>query len=238
MLLTSIVVVFAILKEADGPYQKAKLFKKNGLWSIDDGDYLNAFAGWVVNTPGIPSRANYDAALMFTGLGADHDSDVGCPHGNMMWMNIPGLNSAYSHKVWEYSECSIAAFKNTLAKSACVKDEATYYDKNDYDNYNKLYPGQIYSPEEQCKIAFGQKSYTCKVPSPDKICVHLSCYNPSIRYCDSQIAADGTPCETGDKAQRLLRRERPLAFHPPAVTPTFVKNCTRFTSTKRGSVLT
>ncbi|KAK3608697.1 hypothetical protein CHS0354_027747 [Potamilus streckersoni] len=132
-------------------------------------------------------------------LGADHDSDVGCPRGNIMGMSVPGLNTAYSHQAWEYSKCSIDAFGKTLPRKSCVKDEATYYDKNEYDNYNKLYPGQIYSPEEQCKIAFGQNSYRCKVPPPDKICLSLSCYKPLLGYCGSQIAADGTPCGTGNK---------------------------------------
>ncbi|KAK3608693.1 hypothetical protein CHS0354_027743, partial [Potamilus streckersoni] len=121
-------------------------------------------------------------------LGADHDSDVGCPKGNMMWMNIPGLYKEYSHKVWEYSECSIDAFQKLLAKKSCVKDEATYYDKNEYDNYNKLYPGQIYSRDEQCKIIFGQNSYSCKFPSLDKICLYLPCYNTRNGNCDNQIA--------------------------------------------------
>ncbi|KAK3596708.1 hypothetical protein CHS0354_025005 [Potamilus streckersoni] len=227
---------------ADGPYTNEQLFKSNEVWSIDGLDYLSAFADWVVNTSGIPSRSEFDVALMLAGynlfgssgisylrtvctefgvaiikeagyfntmivashelghnLGADHDSNVGCSRGNIMWMNLPRLMNKYSHRAWEFSNCSIDAFDETLAQKSCVKDEATFYNKEDYDNYNKLYPGQIYSPEEQCKIAFGQNSYRCSIPKPNKICVSLKCYNPQNGYCSSQIAADGTQCGTGNK---------------------------------------
>ncbi|KAK3596724.1 hypothetical protein CHS0354_025020 [Potamilus streckersoni] len=274
-------VITVVKKEADGPYKKGNPFKQNGMWSINDDYYLDAFADWLQNTPGIPSRSNYDAALMFTGynldgssgiayvravctgygvaiiteagyfntmivashelahsLGAFHDESVGCPRGNMMWMNIPGLDTEYSHKVWEYSECSINAFKNTLAQKSCVKDEATYYDKNDYDNYNKLYPGQIYSPEEQCKIAFGKNSYRCNVPPPDKVCLSLSCHKPLHGYCESQITADGTPCGTGNKwCIDGLCVSKPSGVTTPKPTTTTVKGPKTPSSTRAPSTL-
>ncbi|KAK3608698.1 hypothetical protein CHS0354_027748 [Potamilus streckersoni] len=59
--------IIVVQKRADGPYKNAKLFKQNGIWSVDDEEYLDAFANWVKNTPGIPSRSDYDAAIMFTG---------------------------------------------------------------------------------------------------------------------------------------------------------------------------
>ncbi|KAK3596704.1 hypothetical protein CHS0354_025000 [Potamilus streckersoni] len=234
--------ITVVKNEADGPYEKAKLFKEDGMLSINDLDYLSAFADWVVEAPGIPSRSDFDVALMLTGynligssgisylrtvcteygvaitkemgyfhtmivashelghnLGADHDSVVGCPRGNIMWMNLRELMNQYSHMAWEFSKCSIDAFEKTLAQNSCVKDEATFYDEEEYDNYNKFYPGQIYSPEDQCKIAFGQDSYICSIPTPDKICVSLKCYNPQNRFCSNLVAADGTQCGTGNE---------------------------------------
>ncbi|KAK3586261.1 hypothetical protein CHS0354_004369 [Potamilus streckersoni] len=135
-------------------------------------------------------------------------------------------------------EINILSSEVKARDRACVKDEATYYDKNEYDNYNKLYPGQIYSPEEQCKIAFGQKSYRCKVPSPDKICVYLSCYNPNIGYCESQIAADGTQCGTGNKwcieGACVLK---PSGVTTPKPTTTTVKGPNTPSSTRAPSSL-
>ncbi|KAL3863606.1 hypothetical protein ACJMK2_005357 [Sinanodonta woodiana] len=224
-------------KVENGPYTDAKIVKKDGKLYVDDGDYLNAFANWVVNTPGIPSRSDIDYAMILSGfilfaglayvgrvcsnrgaalvtekgyfntmivashelahgLGAYHDVDVGCQKGNIMGMNIPGLKYEYSHKPWEFSECSIDAFSKTLAKRPCVNDEATFYNKDDYDNYNKLYPGEIYSTDEQCKIAFGPDSYECDIPDPNTICLSLPCYNTRRDFCDDLIAADGTQCGT------------------------------------------
>ncbi|KAL3847133.1 hypothetical protein ACJMK2_018063 [Sinanodonta woodiana] len=47
-------------------------------------------------------------------LGAGHDTDVGCPKGNIMGMNLPNLVHEYSHKSWGFSDCSIDAFENFL----------------------------------------------------------------------------------------------------------------------------
>ncbi|KAK3608694.1 hypothetical protein CHS0354_027744 [Potamilus streckersoni] len=170
-------------------------------------------------------------------LGADHDFKyAGCPRGNMMWMNIPGLYTKYSHKAWEYSECSIDAFGKTLAQKSCVKDKATYYDKNEYENYNKLYLGQIYSPDEQCKIIFGQNSYSCKVSTPDKICLSLWCYNTRNGGCDSHIAADGTPC--GNKwCIDGLCVSKPSGITTPKPTTTTVKGPKTPSSTRAPSTL-
>ncbi|KAL3847129.1 hypothetical protein ACJMK2_018059, partial [Sinanodonta woodiana] len=129
-------------------------------------------------------------------LGADDDQRVGCPEGNIMGMYFPDLVHGFSHKQWEFSECSIAYFDNYLSKQSCVKDKATFIE--DYDNYNTNYPGQMYNAEQQCKIAYGLDSYRCNVPELEKICVSLSCYNPRYGMCDTNVAADGTQCGTGN----------------------------------------
>ncbi|KAL3846773.1 hypothetical protein ACJMK2_017732 [Sinanodonta woodiana] len=235
--------ITVIKKVKNGPYTDAKIIERQGQLHIDDGDYLNAFADWVVNTPGIPSRSDIDYAMMLTGyvhiyinlfsiaymgavcrksgvalateagyfktmivashelahgLGAKHDVQVGCQKGNIMGMKLPALVKSYSHQAWEFSECSIDAFSKTLAERPCVYDEATFYNKDEYDNYNKHYPGEIYSTDEQCKIAFGPNSYECYIPDPDKICLSLPCYNTRRHYCVKLFAADGTQCGTGN----------------------------------------
>ncbi|KAL3847132.1 hypothetical protein ACJMK2_018062 [Sinanodonta woodiana] len=129
-------------------------------------------------------------------LGADEDEEVGCPKGNIMGMDLPNLVHVYSHKSWEFSECSIADFEKYLSEQSCVKDKATFIE--DYDNYNTLYPGHMYNAEQQCKIAYGLDSYRCKVPKLEKICVSLSCYNPTNGNCERDVAADGTQCGRGE----------------------------------------
>ncbi|KAL3847127.1 hypothetical protein ACJMK2_018057, partial [Sinanodonta woodiana] len=132
-------------------------------------------------------------------FGAYHDNVEGCPEGSIMWWHLANTVNTDTMKAWTFSECSIDVFEKQLAEKSCVQDKATFFDKEDYDNYNKLYPGQIYSIEEQCKIAYGPDSRTCGKRKKAKICASLSCYDPQTDDCYSQLAADGTECGTGNK---------------------------------------
>lgn len=42
-------------------------------------------------------------------------------------------------------------------------DPVDYYDKEEYLQNVKILPGEIYSPEEQCKLAWGAESSVCSV---------------------------------------------------------------------------
>ncbi|KAL3847131.1 hypothetical protein ACJMK2_018061 [Sinanodonta woodiana] len=173
-------------------------------------------------------------------LGADEDEEVGCPSGNIMGMDQPNLLHEYSHKPWEFSECSIADFEKYLSEQSCVKDKATFIE--DYDNYNTNYPGQMYDAEQQCKIGFGLDSYICDasiiiiylfVPKLEKICVSLYCYNPTNGNCGRNIAADGTQCGTGNmwciEGQCVSKCKKTPT---PKSTTTTVKGTTIPSSTK------
>ncbi|KAL3846772.1 hypothetical protein ACJMK2_017731 [Sinanodonta woodiana] len=129
-------------------------------------------------------------------LGASHDTDVGCPEGNIMGMEVTNVGHEYSHESLEFSDCSIDAFEKFLPEKSCLKNKATFID--DYANYNTLYPGQMYNAEQQCKIAYGIYSYRCHIPEQDKVCVSLECYMPRKGFCSRDIAADGTQCGSAD----------------------------------------
>ncbi|KAL3847050.1 hypothetical protein ACJMK2_017980, partial [Sinanodonta woodiana] len=191
--------ITVLKNEADEPYKTAKLFYENGMLSINDNAYLRAFSDFVLNTPGMPSQSDVDHTMMLTGLGAKHDDEVGCSQGNIMWTTLLNAGNEYSHKAWEFSDCSINAFENILVNKSCVQEAATFNNKIEYDHYNKLYPGQIYSAEEQCKIAFVPYSRRCRSPFPNHECLAFSCYNPKKNVCIIQAAANGTQCRKGNK---------------------------------------
>ena len=82
--------------------------------------------------------------------------------------------------------------------------------------YPKELPGQFYSPNEQCKMLFGEKATACPIPQYNT-CSILWCEKDEgagNRVCVSKNfrRADGTPCGNGMEChlgECLLTREKP-----------------------------
>ncbi|KAL3886923.1 hypothetical protein ACJMK2_026880, partial [Sinanodonta woodiana] len=65
--------------------------------------------------------------------------------------------------------------------------------------YTKLFLGDLYSADDQCTIAYGQRSYVCRAlynsTHPySAMCKRLECYDPHKNTCYQLDAGDHTPC--------------------------------------------
>ncbi|KAL3861513.1 hypothetical protein ACJMK2_007542, partial [Sinanodonta woodiana] len=103
-------------------------------------------------------------------LGAVHDTAVhsrecNAKYGYIMEPVIAIFDPKveYSKKPWEFSKCSIEAFKRTLANKNCV-GKKYYYPENEFEHWNKILstlPGQVYTPSMQCQLILGRGSAHC-----------------------------------------------------------------------------
>ncbi|XP_053383930.1 uncharacterized protein LOC123536674 isoform X5 [Mercenaria mercenaria] len=133
-------------------------------------------------------------------LGSPHDGKneaADCPPSDHFMMD-PYLktfyeNTPYTRNPWRFSDCTVNIFKSKLPSVTCLgSDNVVFYDKAEYDAFNELAPGEVFTPDDQCKMAKGETSYSCKSDEDESICLKLTChYNGGCYYYP---AAYGTPC--------------------------------------------
>lgn len=103
---------------------------------------------------------------MFLSLGAEHDGIKGSKCDE--WQNFimaPKFISYNQHNSWRFSNCSIYQIKEFLKyyeNNYCLLD-TTSIDENDQGQITKVYPGQIYDVNDQCKMLHGNFSSACMV---------------------------------------------------------------------------
>jgi len=93
----------------------------------------------------------------------------------------------------KWSSCSAEYIEDLFEQRLgdCLSDvprESTY-------KLDGTLPGTIYDGDYQCRLAFGESSATCKIPT-DKFCQKLWCQSNDTSRClsNTQAAADGTSC--------------------------------------------
>ncbi|XP_046562822.1 mucin-5AC-like [Haliotis rubra] len=67
----------------------------------------------------------------------------------------------------------------------------------DAPNVTDVMPGEVYDPDEQCRLLYGVQSYYCFNDaglSHRDICKRMPCYGPSQGQCFYSYAAEGTTC--------------------------------------------
>ncbi|XP_046553733.1 A disintegrin and metalloproteinase with thrombospondin motifs 19-like [Haliotis rubra] len=103
---------------------------------------------------------------------------------------------------WRFSSCSMQQmanfFENKLkqGRQSCLLNHTP-----SVPTVNSPAPGQLFSPDQQCKHIGGQMSYYCKGPSfstVSDICTSMFCYkstgNENQIRCNEHHGADGTSC--------------------------------------------
>ncbi|XP_067665301.1 uncharacterized protein [Haliotis asinina] len=116
--------------------------------SIIEQDYSASVGATAAHELGHSLSAVHDGTLMA----------MGCPAADNYIMSnklFNPTNNATASRPWEFSSCSVAAFRNYLARVYCARETG----KMVSPVTTKLVPGQVYSSDIQCKLALGNESY-------------------------------------------------------------------------------
>ncbi|KAK3582132.1 hypothetical protein CHS0354_017243 [Potamilus streckersoni] len=135
-------------------------------------------------------------------LGSRNDGEIGsqnCDARNEFIMShyqqqvTPGM--PYNRNNHMFSHCSVAAFKETLNAKQCLTDPGIVYNQQEYTNYLKTLPGELYTPNVQCHLIMGRSSISC-MTAPENICRFMRCTDPKTGACIQSYysAAMGTDC--------------------------------------------
>ncbi|KAL5007656.1 hypothetical protein ScPMuIL_016462 [Solemya velum] len=138
------------------------------------------------------------------GLGAVHDGENNqCSSGDRYIMAGFGYGTVPVDKrlhQWHFSPCSTAYFRDFIEKS--VSNGATCLTESisapGIPDVSSEIPGQTYSPDEQCRMIWGQNSYYCRgkeFGNASTICTSMYCRDPnSVNECVLHTAVRGTTC--------------------------------------------
>ncbi|XP_074606449.1 A disintegrin and metalloproteinase with thrombospondin motifs 6-like [Acropora palmata] len=124
-------------------------------------------------------------------LGAQHD---GAGNTCVNKKNIMATQASGKQTAFEWSSCSRNAINAFLSgdHSSCLKDKP-----QKAVTLPQRLPGEIYTADDQCSRAFGDKSHICSAPfAKEKICLQLWCVKPETGMCTThhEPAAEGTIC--------------------------------------------
>lgn len=100
-----------------------------------------------------------------------------------------------------YLLCSYFSGLNLRTYTSSAKCLLNTPEKNQSELFDAetVYPGQIYTPMDQCRMIYGNEATLCKAEIAN-ICSRLSCRaNFSSTECiySSYGSAEGTPCGSG-----------------------------------------
>ncbi|XP_068695608.1 A disintegrin and metalloproteinase with thrombospondin motifs 6-like [Montipora foliosa] len=124
-------------------------------------------------------------------LGAQHD---GAANPCVDRKNIMATKASGKQTAFEWSSCSRRAIHAFLSGdgSSCLNDKP-----RKAVTLPKRLPGEVYTADDQCSRAFGDKSHLCSAPFlQEKICLQLWCVKPETGMCTThhEPAAEGTNC--------------------------------------------
>ncbi|XP_069132079.1 uncharacterized protein [Argopecten irradians] len=135
-------------------------------------------------------------------LGALHDGENnGCTSSNRYIMASSGYGPIPPEKrlnQWKFSSCTVDYFRefiNNLTRIGytCLSDS--------YENVgvsSTEVPGQLFNPDEQCRLIWGPTSYLCRgyeFGNASSICTAMYCRDPATDSdCVLHYAARGTSC--------------------------------------------
>ncbi|XP_052262899.1 uncharacterized protein LOC127866424 [Dreissena polymorpha] len=190
------------------------------LYSVDSGAIDKRTAGYarvgsvchidsvsVVEDHGGFQGINAAAHELGHGLGGRHDgvSNACDPADQYIMTAHGGFESASTRtNPWRFSSCSMNYFKqyiSTLPRANCLTDPVNLFDRTEFLQYVEQYPGQDFTPNEQCQDILGLDSFYGwgqELGTFSSICSEMSCKVPgSASSYRVYKAATGTSC--GDK---------------------------------------
>ncbi|CAL1534736.1 unnamed protein product [Lymnaea stagnalis] len=142
-------------------------------------------------------------------LSANHDGDYNScsslDHYIMAWSLIHD-SDATKLNPWKFSICSITYFTNYIQQQvdtpfgkACL--ETSLRERSVLPDVSNRLLGQEILPDEQCRMAYGEKSEYCRGSEFGKvsdICTTMFCLNPvNTNFCYKYLALHGTTCGSG-----------------------------------------
>ncbi|XP_046377037.2 uncharacterized protein LOC124149473 [Haliotis rufescens] len=159
--------------------------------SIIEQDYSASVGATAAHELGHSLSAVHDGTLMARGCTAA-DNYI------MSSKLINPTNNATASRPWEFSSCSVAAFRNYLARVYCARETG----KTVSPVTTKLVPGQVYSSDIQCKLALGNQSYFGRGIQYDRgfdsMCRAMYCAIPGRpRYFQKSFPMEKTTCGDG-----------------------------------------
>nr|XP_022334633.1 uncharacterized protein LOC111131411 [Crassostrea virginica] len=136
-------------------------------------------------------------------LGSLHDGENNAcdPNNRFIMSSSENTNNMAPDKrtnQWHFSACSVNYFREFLANSnrngiACFSNSLHVPLPS-----STVPPGQLYSPDDQCKLIWGPRSYLCRgseFGNVGSICTAMYCRDPnSGSDCVLHTAARGTSC--------------------------------------------
>ncbi|XP_060068187.1 uncharacterized protein LOC132548348 [Ylistrum balloti] len=135
-------------------------------------------------------------------LGALHDGeDNSCTSSNRYIMASSGYGPIPPEKrlnQWKFSSCTVDYFRefiNNLTRMgySCLSDSY-----EDVGVESTEVPGQLFNPDEQCRLIWGPTSYLCRgyeFGNASTICTAMYCRDPATDSdCVLHFAARGTSC--------------------------------------------
>ncbi|KAL4224994.1 hypothetical protein ACF0H5_015689 [Mactra antiquata] len=146
-------------------------------------------------------------------LGSLHDGENNtCESEDRYIMASSGFGAVPEDKKfnpWFFSKCSVEYIKNYIVSmlidgTMCLldsepRDSRRNENKQMYEQDDVIeLPGQRYSPDNQCRLIWGPKSYLCRgaeFGNASTICTAMYCRDPStLNDCVLHTAARGTSC--------------------------------------------
>ncbi|XP_059177802.1 A disintegrin and metalloproteinase with thrombospondin motifs 6-like [Physella acuta] len=206
-------------------YDHAMLFTGFNLSTKDSGPNVVGYAyiGGMCRTDGsstsiIEDMADYQASNTAAhelghSLSAQHDGDKNECSGIFRYIMAASVLSketpATAYNPWQFSSCSIQYFTSFIEEQ--LKTIRGYYCltkaipiEQDIPYAGDQFPGQVYSPDQQCQMVYGSGSFFCRnlyVNNTESICHQTYCADPEDTdtcYVSGNIfAVRGTTCGNG-----------------------------------------
>lgn len=130
-------------------------------------------------------------------IGHDVTSKYCLGETNGLRVMAPSLN--LQAMPWSWSSCSRQEITEFFeqGRDKCLMDKPQYQ----YKRSDKL-PGEVYSPEMQCKLTYGKHSTLCRLKTNDSSCRRLWCrldFSDGHEGCHTRNMpwAEGSPCGEG-----------------------------------------
>ncbi|WAR28992.1 hypothetical protein MAR_002560 [Mya arenaria] len=232
-------------RSTDAPYIEDNLEENyvDGRRVFLTNSVLPAFKDW--GNKNLKPIYNFDVAMMFTNLFAQHDGTVdgtgeNCSSADMYVMGVPRSMSSddvRNIRQFSFSSCSMDYFtayiKTLNTGENCLATRSANYNTSDLNPYLGDLAGQVYTPDQQCEYILGAGSYLSRITYQSNyswICSRMNCVIPGTNgtyyyklawegtTCGDGKMCSGGSCVTSSRAPAVAAEECMFGNNPGIVT--------------------